>query len=174
MGQQSFSSLNYLAEYTIRIAIVLVCIPKFGFYGIVLSYYASNVCRTVSAFGKPVKLPVFAFRSGVMSDFRCLQQHWHFKYHSVDCGCCMVCSSHGFVCYLLSSLTTLCSKVMGKSLRFRCSPKNSTFALLPDYSMISAKVQPSLSEYPTGKLPADARFSQHCTKSYQIAEHFHE
>ena len=25
MGQQSFSSLNYLAEYTIRIAIVLVC-----------------------------------------------------------------------------------------------------------------------------------------------------
>lgn len=44
MGQQSFSSLNYLAEYTIRIAIVLVCIPKFGFYGIVLSYYASNVC----------------------------------------------------------------------------------------------------------------------------------
>ena len=44
MGQQSFSSLNYLAEYMIRIAIVLVCIPKFGFYGIVLSYYASNVC----------------------------------------------------------------------------------------------------------------------------------
>lgn len=44
MGQQSFSSLNYLAEYTVRIAIVLVCIPKFGFYGIVLSYYASNVC----------------------------------------------------------------------------------------------------------------------------------
>ena len=92
--------------------------------------------ETVSASGKPVKLPVFAFRFGAMSDFRYLQQHWHFKYRSVGCGCCMACSSHGFVCCLLSSLTTLCSKVMGKSLRFPYSPKSSTFALLPDCSII--------------------------------------
>lgn len=43
MGKQNFSSLNYLAEYVIRICVVLICIPLFGFYGIVASYYTSNV-----------------------------------------------------------------------------------------------------------------------------------
>ncbi|MBR0141063.1 MAG: polysaccharide biosynthesis C-terminal domain-containing protein [Ruminococcus sp.] len=43
MGLQKFSSLNYLAEYVIRIAIVLIFVPKTGFYGIALSYYASNI-----------------------------------------------------------------------------------------------------------------------------------
>ena len=73
MGQQSFSSLNYLAEYTIRIAIVLVCIPKFAFTESCSPTMPAMFAETVSASGKPVKLPVFAFRSGVMSDFRCLQ-----------------------------------------------------------------------------------------------------
>ncbi len=48
IGAQTFSSLNYLCEYVIRISIVLVFIPLFGFYGIVLSYYASNICGNVS------------------------------------------------------------------------------------------------------------------------------
>ncbi|MBQ2265736.1 MAG: oligosaccharide flippase family protein [Oscillospiraceae bacterium] len=48
MGAQAFSSLNYLAEYIIRISAVLVCIPLFGFYGIVISYYASNVCGNLA------------------------------------------------------------------------------------------------------------------------------
>jgi len=43
MGMQAFSSLNYLAEYIIRISIVLIFVPIMGFYGIVLSYYASNI-----------------------------------------------------------------------------------------------------------------------------------
>lgn len=43
MGKQNFSSLNYLAEYVIRICVVLICIPLFGFFGIVASYYSSNV-----------------------------------------------------------------------------------------------------------------------------------
>lgn len=43
LGAQVFSSLNYLCEYAVRISIVLICIPLLGFYGIVLSYYASNV-----------------------------------------------------------------------------------------------------------------------------------
>jgi stage V sporulation protein B len=43
MGAQVFSSLNYLCEYAVRISIVLICIPLLGFYGIVLSYYASNL-----------------------------------------------------------------------------------------------------------------------------------
>lgn len=48
MGKQSFSSINYFAEYAIRISVVLTCIPLFGFYGIVLSYYASNICGNCS------------------------------------------------------------------------------------------------------------------------------
>ncbi|MBR5512360.1 MAG: oligosaccharide flippase family protein [Ruminococcus sp.] len=43
MGLQAFSSLNYLAEYVIRISIVLVTVPQIGFAGIALSYYASNI-----------------------------------------------------------------------------------------------------------------------------------
>ncbi|MGN0621540.1 MAG: polysaccharide biosynthesis C-terminal domain-containing protein [Porcipelethomonas sp.] len=47
MGRHSFSSLNYLVEYTIRISVLLICVPIFGFYGIVASYLASNIiCNT--------------------------------------------------------------------------------------------------------------------------------
>ncbi|MDE6020646.1 MAG: polysaccharide biosynthesis C-terminal domain-containing protein [Ruminococcus sp.] len=43
MGKQQFSMINYLAEYAVRITAVLVLIPIIGFYGIVVSYYASNI-----------------------------------------------------------------------------------------------------------------------------------
>jgi len=43
MGKQSFSTLNYLAEYTVRISVLLICVPLFGFYGIVMSYLACNL-----------------------------------------------------------------------------------------------------------------------------------
>lgn len=47
MGKHSFSTLNYLVEYTIRISVLLICVPIFGFYGIVISYLSSNiVCNT--------------------------------------------------------------------------------------------------------------------------------
>lgn len=48
LGAQAFSSLNYLAEYIIRISFVLIFVPMMGFYGIVLSYYASNICGNLS------------------------------------------------------------------------------------------------------------------------------
>ena len=38
MGKQNFSSLNYLAEYVIRICVVLIFIPLFGFYAVVFSF----------------------------------------------------------------------------------------------------------------------------------------
>ena len=50
LGQQGFSSLNYLAEYVIRIAAVLILVPVTGFTGIAVSYYASNI------FGNTVRL----------------------------------------------------------------------------------------------------------------------
>ena len=48
IGAQAFSSLNYLAEYIVRISCVLIFIPVLGFYGIVLSYYASNLFGNIS------------------------------------------------------------------------------------------------------------------------------
>lgn len=48
LGEQAFSSVNYLCEYIIRISLVLLFIPLMGFYGIILSYYASNICGNVS------------------------------------------------------------------------------------------------------------------------------
>ncbi|MBQ3885169.1 MAG: polysaccharide biosynthesis C-terminal domain-containing protein, partial [Ruminococcus sp.] len=49
-GQQAFSSLNYLAEYIIRISSVLIIVPRIGFYGVVFSYYASNIIGNISRF----------------------------------------------------------------------------------------------------------------------------
>ncbi|MBR3447079.1 MAG: polysaccharide biosynthesis C-terminal domain-containing protein [Oscillospiraceae bacterium] len=43
LGRQNFSSVNYLAEYIVRISVLLICVPLFGFYGIVLSYVACNL-----------------------------------------------------------------------------------------------------------------------------------
>lgn len=48
MGLQGFSSLNYLAEYVIRISIVLIFVPRCGFTGIAVSYYASNIFGNVN------------------------------------------------------------------------------------------------------------------------------
>ena len=37
-----------MAEYIVRISCVLIFIPIMGFYGIVLSYYASNIFGNIS------------------------------------------------------------------------------------------------------------------------------
>ena len=55
LGLQSFSSVNYLAEYVIRIAAVFIIVPKTGFYGIVVSYYASNIFGNCMRFIKVTK-----------------------------------------------------------------------------------------------------------------------
>lgn len=52
MGLQAFSSLNYLAEYAVRITIVLIFVPRMGFYGIAASYYTSNIIGNCSRFVK--------------------------------------------------------------------------------------------------------------------------
>lgn len=63
-GRQQFSMLNYLAEYAVRISAVLVFVPVIGFYGIVVSYYASNV------FGNCMRL-VKTFRiTGLSPDWK--------------------------------------------------------------------------------------------------------
>ena len=52
MGMQAFSSLNYLAEYVIRISVVLIFVPRFSLYGVAASYYTSNVFGNCSRFIK--------------------------------------------------------------------------------------------------------------------------
>ncbi len=62
MGLQGFSSLNYLAEYVIRISIVLVAVPQIGFAGIALSYYASNIFGNVMRLIKLLRHTKVKFR----------------------------------------------------------------------------------------------------------------
>ena len=40
--------MNYIAEYAIRISSVLIFVPHIGFYGVVISYYASNIIGNTS------------------------------------------------------------------------------------------------------------------------------
>lgn len=48
MGKQNFSTINSAAEYVIRILCVVIFIPAFGFGGIIISYFSSNIiCNIV-------------------------------------------------------------------------------------------------------------------------------
>lgn len=42
-GRQNFSTVNSLAEYAVRILCVIIFVGKFGFPGVLVSYYASNI-----------------------------------------------------------------------------------------------------------------------------------
>lgn len=66
IGAQGFSSVNYFAEYFIRISFVLIFVPLMGFYGIVLSYYASNLCGNIS------RLIMAVRKTGLHFDIRSL------------------------------------------------------------------------------------------------------
>ncbi len=61
MGKHSFSSLNYLVEYVIRISVLLICVPVFGFYGIVASYLASNIICNISRLIMIMKITGISF-----------------------------------------------------------------------------------------------------------------
>lgn len=62
MGLQGFSSLNYFAEYVIRISAVLILVPRIGFYGIAVSYYASNIYGNTMRLIKVMKYTGARFR----------------------------------------------------------------------------------------------------------------
>lgn len=64
LGKQSFSTLNYLAEYTVRISVLLICVPLFGFYGIVMSYLACNLT------GNTVRILLVLHFSGLRPDWK--------------------------------------------------------------------------------------------------------
>lgn len=61
MGRHSFSSVNYLAEYIIRISSLLICVPVLGFYGIAVSYYLSNIASNISRMVMIIKVNKMKF-----------------------------------------------------------------------------------------------------------------
>lgn len=61
-GMQKFSSFNYIAEYMIRISVLLICVPVMGFYGIIISYYSSNIISNISRLIMIMKKTGFSFR----------------------------------------------------------------------------------------------------------------
>lgn len=62
VGLQKFSSFNYTAEYIIRISVLLICVPLMGFYGIVVSYYCSNIISNISRIIMIIKTVNISFR----------------------------------------------------------------------------------------------------------------
>lgn len=63
LGKHSFSTINYLAEYIIRISVLLICVPLIGFYGIVISYFASNIVCNIIRMTMVMKITGFNFNS---------------------------------------------------------------------------------------------------------------
>ncbi|MDR0946927.1 MAG: polysaccharide biosynthesis C-terminal domain-containing protein [Ruminococcus sp.] len=47
LGKQGFSTVNSFIEYVIRIAAVIVCVNFWGFTGVLVSYYASNIFSNI-------------------------------------------------------------------------------------------------------------------------------
>ncbi|MDE6132699.1 MAG: polysaccharide biosynthesis C-terminal domain-containing protein, partial [Oscillospiraceae bacterium] len=47
LGRQNFSTLNSLCEYIIRILCVVIFVRLYGFAGVLISYYASNIYSNI-------------------------------------------------------------------------------------------------------------------------------
>lgn len=47
LGRQNFSTLNSLCEYIIRILCVVIFVKLYGFTGVLISYYASNIYSNI-------------------------------------------------------------------------------------------------------------------------------
>lgn len=56
LGKHLYSTINYLAEYVVRISVLLICVPFLGFYGIIASYFASNIIGNISRAIKVAKI----------------------------------------------------------------------------------------------------------------------
>lgn len=78
LGKQNFSTLNSLCEYIIRILCVIIFVKLFGFTGVLISYYASNiysnivriafVCKTT---GIPFDIGAYIVKPFILCFFCC-------------------------------------------------------------------------------------------------------
>lgn len=55
LGKQNFCTLNSIAEYIFRISAVLICIPLIGYWGIIVSYFVSNILCNLTRIAKVLK-----------------------------------------------------------------------------------------------------------------------
>ncbi len=79
LGKQNFSTINSLCEYVIRIVCVIIFVDLYGFTGVLISYYASNiysnivrivfVCRTANV---KFEIMTYIIKPFVMCFFCCL------------------------------------------------------------------------------------------------------
>lgn len=63
MGKQTFCIINSMAEYIIRISAVLIFVKMIGFYGVIVSYFLSNIICNIVRISALMKL------TGVSFDF---------------------------------------------------------------------------------------------------------
>ncbi|MGN0586803.1 MAG: polysaccharide biosynthesis C-terminal domain-containing protein, partial [Oscillospiraceae bacterium] len=47
LGRQNFSTVNSLCEYAVRILCVIIFVHFYGFTGVLISYYASNILSNI-------------------------------------------------------------------------------------------------------------------------------
>lgn len=64
LGKQNFSTFNSLCEYVIRIICVVVFVHFYGFAGVLISYYASNIYSNI------VRIAVVCRSTGIRFSFR--------------------------------------------------------------------------------------------------------
>ncbi|MDR1673879.1 MAG: oligosaccharide flippase family protein [Oscillospiraceae bacterium] len=62
LGKHNFSTVNYLAEYIIRISVLLILVPVIGFYGVIVSYFTSNIVCNISRIIQIKKETSFSFK----------------------------------------------------------------------------------------------------------------
>lgn len=55
LGKQNFCTLNSIAEYVLRISAVLIFIPLVGYWGIIVSYFVSNILCNLTRIAKVLK-----------------------------------------------------------------------------------------------------------------------
>lgn len=63
LGKQNFSTINSAVEYVLRISAVLIFTQKIGFYGIIASYFISNIVCDI------IRMIVVLKETGVRFDF---------------------------------------------------------------------------------------------------------
>ncbi|MBQ4224891.1 MAG: polysaccharide biosynthesis C-terminal domain-containing protein [Oscillospiraceae bacterium] len=123
MGKQSFSTLNSLAEYIIRIACVAVFVPLIGFNGVIVSYYASNCVSNIARIVKVCRCTDTSFD---IYGFIILPM-------IKAAVCCSAGAAVGFMLPHISDLTVLAAQISAAGIVYTLSSKERPAGqLLPD------------------------------------------
>lgn len=103
LGKQNFSTVNSLCEYVIRILCVIIFVKLYGFTGVLISYYASNIYSNI-----------------VRIVFVCRQTGVRFELFTFLIKPFLICF---FCCQLASALTrfVVCSSLLLETVIYLCT-----------------------------------------------------